>query len=448
MMGKRICAILLTVIIMCSCFISYGAAAHYDVNGDGYIDLKDVLYLRKCLAKIAGFTTSTACDLNGDKGVDMKDVLFLRLYLIKDPSVTYLDGYNITYQPAREELPEVLKQAYDIMLKDINASKYQPETIKIGEKTCVGHVVDFESTSVYQKLTVDDFVVAYKALLADHPELFFLSSGYTYRYREFTEGKMIIEAGIEYCIDQNKIYDAEVKLANSVGNIMKNVPESSDYDVEKYFHDTICNICQYDYETAQKTAKQSDLSYTVYGALVEGKAVCTGYASSMQLLCDLQGIQCFRVCGNTETGNHEWNVIYLEGMPYYLDATWDDSDEYGVMYTYFNVNDTLLKTRTLQENSITIPTCTATKYDYYIYNNLYASSGAVSKATTLIANCIKDGTKKASIKTTASEYSKLIAWIQSGDLFEDVNNKLGFYGLSSYGYIRNDQMYIIQFNIY
>lgn len=53
-----------------------------DANGDGSIDLKDVVIMRRVLAGGWDITVDTAvCDVNGDGSFDLKDVVYLRRYL-------------------------------------------------------------------------------------------------------------------------------------------------------------------------------------------------------------------------------------------------------------------------------------------------------------------------------------------------------------------------------
>ena len=58
-----------------------GVATLGDANGDGNVNMKDVLVLRKHLAGIAVELNMAACDMNGDGNVNMKDVLVLRKQL-------------------------------------------------------------------------------------------------------------------------------------------------------------------------------------------------------------------------------------------------------------------------------------------------------------------------------------------------------------------------------
>ena len=59
---------------------SHGTFAKGDVNGDGDVNMKDVLFLRKIVAGIVAPTPAEAAraDVNGDGDVNMKDVLLLR----------------------------------------------------------------------------------------------------------------------------------------------------------------------------------------------------------------------------------------------------------------------------------------------------------------------------------------------------------------------------------
>ncbi|MBR3290449.1 MAG: dockerin type I repeat-containing protein [Clostridia bacterium] len=54
-----------------------------DVNNDGGVDMKDVLIIRKYIAKMIGETALNlvSADANGDGSVDMKDVLIIRKFI-------------------------------------------------------------------------------------------------------------------------------------------------------------------------------------------------------------------------------------------------------------------------------------------------------------------------------------------------------------------------------
>ena len=109
----------------------------------------------------------------------------------------------------------------------------------------------------------------------------------------------------------------------------------SEYERVKAFHDYLCDTVTY--------VDQGDVSHTAYGALVNGKAVCQGYAQAMDLLCYLSGIECRYVSGEGtnsqgETGPHGWVKVKVDGVWYNADPTWADQVTY-ISYKYFLVSD-------------------------------------------------------------------------------------------------------------
>ncbi len=83
----------------------------------------------------------------------------------------------------------------------------------------------------------------------------------------------------------------------------------------------------------------SQNAYTAYGALVDGAAVCQGYAAAFNLMAQKCGLLSMTVCGRTRGGDHAWNYIKIGKNYYYLDCTWDDTGDVGtgIVYIYFLV---------------------------------------------------------------------------------------------------------------
>ena len=81
-----VCAMVLTLIAtptLASLSIQGSSVLYGDVNGDGSVDMKDVLVLRKYIAGMSGEIDRVAADVNGDGSIDMKDVLMTRKYIAK-----------------------------------------------------------------------------------------------------------------------------------------------------------------------------------------------------------------------------------------------------------------------------------------------------------------------------------------------------------------------------
>ena len=79
------------------------------------------------------------------------------------------------------------------------------------------------------------------------------------------------------------------------------------------------------------TYTDTEYRESIYGALINGKCVCEGYAHAFQLLCQKYGIVCTSIVGDgvTEEGSegHMWNAVLLDGKWYAVDVTWNDTTE-------------------------------------------------------------------------------------------------------------------------
>lgn len=99
----------------------------------------------------------------------------------------------------------------------------------------------------------------------------------------------------------------------------------------------------YDYTHQDILVQTPRVSYEPYGGLVEHNAVCLGYATSFQLLCDLAGVECITVVGAAfhSEEHHAWNMVRLDGQWYCVDVTWDANgrEQLGPSYQwrYFNI---------------------------------------------------------------------------------------------------------------
>ena len=141
---------------------------------------------------------------------------------------------------------------------------------------------------------------------------------------------------------QEQLYEL-TKLDKVVEEIISGCDAENDYDAVMYFHDEIIKRCRYD--------ANAENMLSAYGCLVDGKAVCEGYAKALILLCTEYEIECVPITGNTTNSNgvvepHMWNLVKLDDKWYHFDLTWDDpvstlGDDF-VKYDYFAVSDEVI----------------------------------------------------------------------------------------------------------
>ncbi len=111
-------------------------------------------------------------------------------------------------------------------------------------------------------------------------------------------------------------------------------------------------LALYDY-LAMHVSYSEDLSpgeYNIirnsYGAVVDGDAVCVGYAKAYQELLQRCGIPCVVV--RSDSMDHRWNLVKIGGSWYHVDVTWGDptDDVNGlVSHKYFMLSDATISDR-------------------------------------------------------------------------------------------------------
>lgn len=174
-----------------------------------------------------------------------------------------------------------------------------------------------------------------------------------------------------------ELYEKVVEILGSVVS-----EDMSDYEKELAIHDYIVTNCEYGY-----TDDNQENAYTTYGALIDKKAVCNGYAEAMALLLTCVDIDNDIMTGTADGDLHAWNRVCIDGEWYQLDATWDDpipdrGDFAGHMY--FNVPDDIMDdSHTWTEDDF--EECTSWDYNYFKYNNLICDNAGFEAAVTKLA---------------------------------------------------------------
>lgn len=117
----------------------------------------------------------------------------------------------------------------------------------------------------------------------------------------------------------------------------------TDYEKELAIHDYIITHCTYDAGTLAVIPNPSKNCEDPYGTLVNGSAICLGYTTTFRMFMDMLDIPCETVYSQSTDGDdHAWNIVTLNGSPYYVDVTWDDpvpdDPNRFAVHNYFNVS--------------------------------------------------------------------------------------------------------------
>lgn len=261
----------------------------------------------------------------------------------------------------------------------------------------------------------------YAKVLADHPEIFWATRGSKYSTEENGK-KVTITFTPEYYMSADEIKAGRDALELKKSEVLSGISvDATDYEKVLYIHDYIIDNTVYDSASADENdgsgKKLSDAVYksaSIYGCLIEGKAICTGYTAAFQYFMDALGVESGRISGNTPEGSatgHQWNYVKVDGEYYYIDLTWDDpvqEDGSNVRrYTYFLVGEKELEiTHIFGENAKKFG-CNNTKYNYYVQQGLYVDTYDYEKVTDIISRNFSDG--EVEIKfATAEDLQKAV----------------------------------------
>lgn len=198
-------------------------------------------------------------------------------------------------------------------------------------------------------------------------------------------------------------------------------------------HDYIVTHVTYDTEELSLLGGHAEDSVSPYGALIDGKAICSGYTTSFQLFMDMLGIESMIVSGEALDEEHAWNMVCIDEKWYHVDCTWDDYvpdyDGRPPMHLYFLVTDSLMKIQHIWDDSST-PTADSEDLNYYTNNDLYAQNAA--EAEKIIENALLAGSTEAeiampkdlNISSIALPYSQNVDnysyWLNSFDTYNVV----------------------------
>ena len=115
-----------------------------------------------------------------------------------------------------------------------------------------------------------------------------------------------------------------------------NVKEKDDKDKIFAVYNYVCQNVEYDWQATNDMSSWDGVSLGygqfAYEALCQKKAVCAGISKAIYRLLSQLNVECYYVTGLSSGIPHAWNIVQLDGLYYYLDAT---SDIGKLKYKFF-----------------------------------------------------------------------------------------------------------------
>ena len=168
-------------------------------------------------------------------------------------------------------------------------------------------------------------------------------------YKQLKPSKFVVRYGVLEAIRTGNTTgwkkDETKQVVDKCAAIYKEIIKDGMSDTEKVtaIHDYL--IYHADYTANGDTTQATERNCRVAGLVLDGSAVCSGYANTFYLFCKAAGLDCEYVRGESvpkkDDFGHAWNRVKVDGKWYYVDCTWDDPVGGHKEYKKYFMSETL-----------------------------------------------------------------------------------------------------------
>ncbi|MBJ8326255.1 transglutaminase domain-containing protein [Streptococcus pacificus] len=216
---------------------------------------------------------------------------------------------------------------------------------------------NYQSNIKINKVSDESILKVRQALTLDNPKYFWS--------RNLKQIKTLDNEYLEMVYDiPNNAKDTKEEIESIADNVIKNMPNGSDYDKVKYLYEYVITNTEYN--------EQASNNQDIRSVFLTQSSVCMGYSLSFEYLADKAGIESFLAVGKFTNSTlqsdmessgfdfHAWNGVKINGNYYWVDTTWGDTamdhpeikfSENPIDYSYLCVTDDVInRSRQLDNN--------------------------------------------------------------------------------------------------
>ncbi len=310
--------------------------------------------------------------------------LAVNAVMMKPRTVQILDSAKtlLSFEPAevkymrKQEVAQEEEGHYEYYFRQLN--KDQQRAYREMLSSIRGWEEDF-----YLTIAGDDEIDhVYRAVLNDHPELFWVRNRKAV-YKTLYTGQDYCSFSPSYSYggengalksqsrEVQEILQSMEAAKNQIASLLP--ADATDYEIA-------CTVYTYIIETTEYRESEDDQN--IAGVFWKQEAVCAGYASAIQYLLEAFGVNCIYVEGTSlksEEG-HAWNMAQIDGEWYYIDATNADQPDFlsgdavslaehkTILMDYLCPFPWEYEKDYEASELFALPGCTATGYNFYILN--------------------------------------------------------------------------------
>lgn len=219
----------------------------------------------------------------------------------------------------------------------------------------------------------EDIPKLMSAINLDNPHLFFVDFHYELQFDLFSQTIIL-----KYLYNKADTAALTEKIKKVCDKILSNVQGQAEFEKELSLHDILVQNVLYDKMARNNIPKFRTRSNTILGVLFYKTAVCEGIAKTFKFLLNALDIKCIVIKGKALdclTGRasdtlHAWNMVKIDGEPYYVDLTWDInlSQNNTIRHDYLNLTERDISIDHIIDPNF--PKCIDNHANYYYKNGL------------------------------------------------------------------------------
>lgn len=309
-------------------------------------------------------------DFNNDLDTNVSSSLNIITDVVDTPTEIDIEGDGWY----RSKLNDEEKQAYD--------------AIKQG-------IMELSASIALPNISIESLNKCFSYVLYDSPEIFWCSSGYS--YRTFIDDKAYMILPKYTYTDKTTIETKQKEIDAKIEPLLSNIENMNNYYKLRAIYEWLADNCLYD--------DVIDTGQNIDSSLANGRSVCAGYSKAFQYICSKVGIGCLYMPGTADDGfgnivPHAWNAASLNGKIVYIDSTWGDKDDEGpIDYSWLCLSyDDISRSHYLDDISTTPTGDTTNTYDTWHINNTMLDSYDATTLLELLVSSVKRGDTSISIR--------------------------------------------------
>lgn len=187
---------------------------------------------------------------------------------------------------------------------------------------------------------------------------------------------------VNYTYDRTEQEKLQITVGQKAKEIIDEIikPGMTYLEREIAINDYLCANIEYDTKAADELIEKGNVSnvnsFNAYGALIDGLAVCEGYAQAFKLLCNEAGITSIVVTGHLDEIGHAWNRVMIDDKWYDVDVTNNDKENLynGAFNLPKQIADEFLTEDNYyitDDNQNSLERGTSNEFEYYNYISKY-----------------------------------------------------------------------------